>query len=79
MNAGAAMPSRFPQTLAELRRGRVVVACDRCGRRGDYSVAKLRRERGAQSTADFLAELTADCPLRPTFGRYETCPVHFVG
>jgi hypothetical protein len=39
------------------------VACDKCGRKGRYAVARLIEQRGRDAKAvDFLAEITADCP-----------------
>jgi hypothetical protein len=41
------------------------VACDKCGRKGRYAVARLIEQRGRDAKAvDFLAEITADCPKK---------------
>ena len=48
-------------TLSDLAAPRLEVACEKCGRKGSYSVAKLYAERGDLKLTDFLAELTADC------------------
>jgi hypothetical protein len=51
----------LPRTLSDLRSLVLRIACDRRGRSGRYSVARLWRERGDVKLTDFLAELTADC------------------
>ena len=39
------------------------VACDKCGRRGRYGVARLIEQHGRDGNmVDLLAELKADCP-----------------
>jgi hypothetical protein len=39
------------------------VACDKCGRKGRYAVARLIEQRGHDAkVVDLLAELKADCP-----------------
>jgi hypothetical protein len=44
---------------------RLVVACDRCNRRGVYKVAHLVDRHGADlRLPDLLATLAADCPAR---------------
>jgi len=38
------------------------VACDKCGRKGRYAVARLIEQRGRDAkVVDFLADITADC------------------
>ncbi len=71
------MPRQGSQTLSDVRRARLVVACDRCLRHGDYSVAKLMRERGDLRLVDILAELTADCPHRAAVDLHQRCHAHF--
>jgi hypothetical protein len=43
-------------TLSDLGAPRLGVACDKCGRKGSYSVAKLHAERGDLRLTDFLAD-----------------------
>ena len=39
------------------------VACDKCGRKGRYAVARLIEQRGADGrVTDLLTELSSDCP-----------------
>lgn len=71
------MPRQGSQTLSDVRQARLVVACDRCDRHGEYSVAKLKRERGDLRLVDFLAELTADCPHRSAIDLHQRCQAHF--
>jgi hypothetical protein len=41
------------------------VACDKCGRKGRYAVARLFEQRGRNAKVlDWLAEITADCPKK---------------
>ena len=72
------MPSNGSQTLSNVHQARPVVACDRCVRQGDYSVARLKRERGDLRPVDFLAEVTADCPRRAAVSIHERCRARFV-
>jgi hypothetical protein len=71
------MPRQGSQTLSDVRQARLVVACDRCGRHGDYAVARLVAERGDLRLVDFLAELTAGCPHRATLDLHQRCQAHF--
>jgi hypothetical protein len=43
----------------------VRVRCEWCGRNGRYRLQSLIAERGVDSSVvDWLAELTADCPIK---------------
>ena len=43
----------------------ITVQCDRCGRRGRYSTAKLIVTYGADATVQgFQRDLTKDCPQK---------------
>jgi hypothetical protein len=66
------------QTLSDVRQVRLAIACDRCGRRGDYSVARLDGQCGDLRLVDLLAEVTADCPRRAAVSIHERCRAHFV-
>jgi len=72
------MPRQGSQTLSDVRQARLVVACDRCERRGDYSVARLYAQRGDLRLVDLLAELTADCPRRAALDLHQRCNARFV-
>ena len=51
-----------PERLSQYPLGRLRVACDHCGRRGSYSVARLRERYGAKiGLGDLLRLLTASC------------------
>jgi hypothetical protein len=71
------MPREGAQTLSDLRSPVLSIACDRCGRSGRYSVARLWRERGDLKLTDFLAELTADCERRKGPAIYDRCDARF--
>jgi hypothetical protein len=49
------------------------VACDKCGRKGRYAVARLIEQRGPDGKiVDLLSELRSDCPsIRPA--TWATC------
>jgi hypothetical protein len=51
-----------PQRLSQYPLGRLRLACDHCGRRGSYSVARLGERHGAEiPLGDLLRILTASC------------------
>lgn len=62
------MPKHGAVTLSDLvERGedRLVLACERCDRRGEYGLARAIEHWGAdKGLPDLKAELTADCPAR---------------
>jgi hypothetical protein len=58
-------------TLSDIPGPRLGVACDKCGRKGSYSVAKLYAERGDLRLTDFLSELTSACPNARSIGWHE--------
>lgn len=70
-------------TLSDLlARGdtRLRLACATCGRRGDYSIARMIRQSGDARLTDLLATLTADCPRRrASQGVYDRCGAIYVG
>lgn len=73
-------PMRTLTTLADIagKLGHLVIACDRCGRRGQLSVARLIRERGLDCTLRAIVdEAAADCPrlINPPAGWYDLCRV----
>jgi hypothetical protein len=65
-------------TLSDLGTPRLEVACEKCGRKGSYSVAKLYAERGDLRLTDFLSELTSACPNARSIGWHERCVARFV-
>ena len=67
------MPQSGSQTLSDLAAPRLKVACEKCGRKGSYSVAKLYAERGDLRLTDFLSELTSACPNARSIGWHERC------
>jgi hypothetical protein len=56
----------------------VRVTCTRCDRAGRYSLAQLIERHGAEvGLPDWMAALTADCPLRPRYGTiWNQCGAH---
>jgi len=65
-------------TLSDLGAPRLEVACEKCGRKGSYSVAKLYAERGDLRLTDFLSELSSACPNARAIGWHERCAARFV-
>jgi hypothetical protein len=56
------------------------VACSKCDRAGQYSVARLIERHGADAgLPDWKATITADCPRRPKPGSriWNLCGAHF--
>jgi hypothetical protein len=50
------------------------VACDKCGRKGRYAVARLIEQRGSDAkVVDFLAKITADCPKKQAGNMSDPC------
>jgi hypothetical protein len=50
------------------------VACDKCGRKGRYGVARLIEQRGSDGkVVDLLAELKADCPKQLAGNMSDQC------
>ena len=50
------------------------VACEKCGRKGRYAVARLIEQRGREAKVlDLLAEITADCPKKQAGNMSDQC------
>jgi hypothetical protein len=58
------MPKGGATLLSDSANDALAVSCDRCGRRGRYSVARLLKRHGDIGLPDLLAALAADCPKR---------------
>jgi hypothetical protein len=49
-------------------------ACDKCGRKGRYAVARLIEQRGSDGKVlDLLAEISADCPKKQAGNMSDQC------
>lgn len=56
----------------------LTLACNRCGRRGRVSVARLLAEWGKHTAlADISDDITASCPQRKAHSIYEQCAAHW--
>jgi hypothetical protein len=54
------------------------VACSKCERRGQYSVARLIERYGADAgMPDWKDAISADCPLRAQPAGLDLCGAHF--
>jgi len=52
----------------------LAVVCDKCGRRGRYSVSRLIAQHGADGKmTDWRAAITADCPKRRSLDMSDQC------
>jgi len=52
----------------------LVVQCDKSGRKGSYSVTRLKERYGADAKlSDWLARMTADCPKRNNVDWSDRC------
>ena len=52
----------------------LVVSCEKCGRHGRYSVARLAERLGPDAKlTDWLAGITADCPRRKSMDMSDQC------
>ena len=50
------------------------VACDKCGRKGCYAVARLIEQRGRDAKViDWRDEITADCPKKQAGNMSDQC------
>ena len=50
------------------------LACDKCGRKGRYAVARLIEQRGHDAkVVDLLAEITANCPKKQAGNMSDQC------
>jgi len=51
----------------------LIVSCDKCGRHGRYSVARLVRLGPNATLTDWLAGITHDCPRRKSIDMSDQC------
>jgi hypothetical protein len=63
------------RTLRDYPHAMVRVACDKCGRDGRHSKAKLMAEHGGEVALPDLRHLIAKCPQHESMGA--SCGVHF--
>jgi hypothetical protein len=71
------MPEGGATLLSDLARDALAVLCDRCGRRGRYSVAGLFERHGDIGLPDLLAVLARDCPKRIPNLFDDTCAARY--
>lgn len=72
--------SPHPVTLGQAARHVVMLtlACNRCGRCGCLSVARLLAEWGEHmALADISDDITASCPARKAHNIYKQCTAHW--
>jgi hypothetical protein len=65
-------PSRPPTFVGKLEW--LVVSCEKCGRKGRYSVKRLIELYGRDAKfTDWLARITEDCPGRRSIDMSDQC------
>jgi len=56
----------------------LIVRCDKCGRRGRYSVTRLIERYGPDAKlTDWLRRVTEDCPRRWSIDMSDQCGRHY--
>jgi hypothetical protein len=56
----------------------LVVSCEKCGRKGRYSVARLIELYGRDAKlTDWLAQITSDCPKRKSIDMSDQCAARY--
>jgi hypothetical protein len=58
--------------LSDVRSPTLIVACEPCGRRGAYRVARLREQHGDAKLPDLLQTL-ANCPKARSASIHDRC------
>lgn len=64
-------------TLSDLVSPTLTLACTPCGRRGVYSVARLKTKHGDARLTDLRSFLTAGCPKHVTHENMSRCAASF--
>lgn len=65
-------------TLSDVREPTLTIICQPCGRRGRYSVERLKAKRGDAKILYLLAELT-NCPKAQSANIYDRCKARYEG
>lgn len=65
-------------TLSDVRDSTLTIACEPCGRRGRYSIAKLIERHGDAKLIDLRLTI-ANCPKAQSFNFYDRCKVRYEG
>jgi hypothetical protein len=72
------MPRAGAIILSDLTAKTIGVVCDKCGRRGRYSVARLLNKHGDIGLPELAAAVSADCPRRGGADFYDRCRARVV-
>ena len=70
------MPVNGAYTLGEVRANRIVIECDQCQRRGEWSTARLVEKHGADIGLPELKTLLVTCEAR-AIDENAPCQAHF--
>ena len=73
------MPRDGSLTLSDIREPTLAIGCERCGRHGRYSVARLIAAHGADAKLTELLVTLANCEKARSFGNYDRCKARFEG
>ena len=72
------MPRDGSLTLSDVRGPNLTIACEPCGRRGRYNVAKLMERYGDAKLTDLLLML-ADCQKAHSASVHDRCKAVYEG
>ena len=65
-------------TLSDVREPTLTIVCEPCGRRGRYSVVRLRAKHVGREDFFLLSEL-AKCPKTQPVNIYDRCKARYEG
>jgi hypothetical protein len=72
------MPRAGSLILSDVRAPTLTIACEPCGRRGQYNVERLMAEHGDARLTHLLQTL-ADCPKAQSASIYDRCKAVYEG
>lgn len=70
------MPRNDAYTLGEVRASRVVIECERCDRRGEWSTQRLIEKHGADMGLPGLKSMLVSCQHQK-FNENAPCQAHY--
>jgi hypothetical protein len=74
-----AVPRDGSLTLSDIREPTLVIACERCGRRGRYNVARLIAVHGPDARLTNLLVTLANCAKARSVSVHDRCRAKFEG
>jgi hypothetical protein len=73
------MPRDGSLTLSDIREPTLAIGCERCGRRGLYSVKRLIAAHGADAKLTELLMTLANCEKARSLSIHDRCKAKFEG